>query len=58
MTIKEIAEMANVPKWKVYYICKRLGRVPTVEEVRDYKADKSVGRPIKYQLEDSEDVKK
>ncbi len=49
MTAKEIAEKANVKLWKVYYIARKLERLPTVEEVKNYKG--KVGRPFKYKGE-------
>lgn len=55
MTVKEIAEQANVPRWKVYYVRDRLGKVPTVDEVLNYHATK--GRPIKYELKECENDK-
>lgn len=47
MTAKEIAEKAGVNVWKVYYIGEKLnlGRLPTVEEVKQYRG--KVGRPRK-----------
>ena len=47
MTVKEIAEKANVGTWKVYYIREKLNltRLPTVEEVKAYSG--KVGRPRK-----------
>lgn len=50
MTAKEIAETANCPVWKVYYIKNRIGRLPTVDEVKNYKARR--GAPIKYELKE------
>lgn len=54
MTVKEIAEQANVPRWKVYHIRKQIGKVPTVDEVRNY--HRKAGRPIKYELKECENV--
>lgn len=47
MDAKKIAEEANVNLWKVYYVAERLnlGRLPTVEEVKQYSA--KLGRPKK-----------
>lgn len=47
MTAKEIAQKAGVNVWKVYYIGEKLnlGRLPTVEEVKEYRG--KVGRPKK-----------
>lgn len=48
MNAKEIAEKAGVNVWKVYYIGEKLnlGRLPTVEEVKQYRG--KVGRPKKH----------
>lgn len=55
MTVKEIAEQANVPRQRVYYILRKLGRVPTVDEVLNYPDHR--GRPIKYELKECENEK-
>jgi hypothetical protein len=47
MTVREIAEQAKVAEWKIYYIAHQLGRLPTVDEVVNYK--KRRGRPPKYE---------
>ena len=49
MTIKEIAKKANCSVSWVYNIAKRLGRLPTVEEITKLKG--TVGRPKKYKGE-------
>lgn len=49
MTPKEIAEKANVTERRVYQLAKKLGRLPTVEEIESRK-DKR-GRPKKYEWE-------
>lgn len=51
MNIKQIAEKAGVKASRVYYIKDRLGHLPTVEEVKNYKAIRT-GRPSKYKLEE------
>lgn len=56
MTVKEIAEQANVPRWKVYHIRKQIEKVPTVDEVLNYHWKKA-GRPIKYELKECENDK-
>lgn len=47
MTIKELAEQANVTERRVYQIAKKLGRTPTLEEVKERKGKR--GRPRKYE---------
>lgn len=45
-TVKTIAEKTGrSPRW-IYALCKKLGRLPTIEEVEARKGRK--GRPIKY----------
>ena len=46
MTPKEIAEKTNVSQARVYQLAKKLGRLPTVEEIEARKGKK--GRPAKY----------
>lgn len=47
MNVKQIAEKAGVSPQRVYYIKNRLGHLPTVAEVKNYKPQKA-GRPPKY----------
>ena len=49
MTPKEIAEKANVTERRVYQLAKKLGRLPTVEEIESQKGKR--GRPKKYEWE-------
>ena len=46
MTVKELAKKANVTEARVYQLAKKLGRLPTVEEIESRKGKR--GRPIKY----------
>lgn len=46
MTAKELAKQSNVPLWKVYYVAQKLGRLPSVDELANWKKKK--GRPIKW----------
>lgn len=46
MTVKEIAKECNCSTKWVYHLAKRLGRLPTVEEVNSRKG--KTGRPPKY----------
>ena len=46
MTVKEIASACNCSKAWVYMLRKKLGRLPTIEEINKRKG--KVGRPIKY----------
>ena len=47
MTVQELAEKSNVTESRVYQIAKRLGRLPTVEEIESRKGKR--GRPKKYE---------
>ena len=51
MTVKELAEQANVTERRVYQIARYLGRLPTVKEIESRKGKK--GRPKKYKEEKS-----
>ena len=51
MTVQELAEKTNVTEARVYQIAKRLGRLPTVEEIESRKGKR--GRPQKYEWEES-----
>lgn len=44
MTIKELAEETGKNKASIYHLAKKLGRTPTVEEIKNVK----MGRPSKY----------
>ena len=46
MTVKEIASASNKNIWQIYYIAKKLGRLPTVEEAKTWKPQPA-GRPRK-----------
>ena len=46
MKVKEIAEKCNCSVSWVYDLAKRLGRLPTIDEVNQRKGKN--GRPIKY----------
>lgn len=50
MTVKELAEKANVTERRVYQMAKRLGRLPTLEEIEARKGKR--GRPKKYESEE------
>ena len=51
MTVQEIAEATNVTERRVYQIAKKLGRLPTIEEVENRKGKR--GRPKKSETVDS-----
>ena len=53
MTVKQLAESANVTERRVYQIAKQLGRLPTVEEIEARKGKR--GRPKKYEWEESKE---
>lgn len=44
MTIKELVKMSGKSRMAIYNLCKKLGRIPTFEEVMSVKR----GRPPKY----------
>lgn len=48
MTVKELAEASKRSQTVVYRLCKKLGRLPTLEEIISQKK----GRPRKYKSED------
>ena len=50
MTVKEIAEKAKVSDRRVYQMAKKLGRLPTFEEIMERKGKR--GRPKKYEVKD------
>lgn len=45
MTPKELALQSAVPLWKVYYVANKLGRLPSVDEIVNWKQKR--GRPVK-----------
>lgn len=45
MTPKELAEKSGEKLWKVYYVANKLGRLPSVDELVNWKLKR--GRPIK-----------
>lgn len=51
MTVQQLAEKTKVTEARVYQIAKKLGRLPTLEEIESRKGKR--GRPRKY--EDRED---
>lgn len=53
MTAKELAEATNVTERRVYQIAKKLGRLPTVEEIESRKGKR--GRPKKYKWEEDDE---
>ena len=60
MTVIELAEKTGVSRTWIYEMCRRLGRIPTVEEVVNRKANglmKKMGRPQKYRSIEDEDGK-
>lgn len=50
MTAKEIATKSGVKLWKVYDIAKELGRLPTVEEVKNHKPKKKGRKPTRWEI--------
>lgn len=52
MSVRQIAEKANVTEKRVYYIKDRIGHLPTVEEVKNYAPERKRGRPRKYAIEE------
>ena len=53
MKVKELAEQTNVTRARVYQLAKKLGRLPTVEEIESRKGKR--GRPPKYESSDLEE---
>lgn len=53
MTVKELAEKANVTERRVYQLAKKLGRMPTVSEILERKGKR--GRPKKYEWEEDDE---
>jgi hypothetical protein len=53
MNVKQIAEKAGVTTKRVYYIKDRIGHLPTVDEVKNYKAERNSGRPPKYTIKET-----
>lgn len=49
MTVKELAEETGVTEARVYQLAKKLGRLPTVDEIESRKGKR--GRPKKYRSE-------
>jgi hypothetical protein len=52
MTVKELAEEANVTERRVYQLAKKLGRLPTIDELESRKGKR--GRPKKYEVKDGD----
>lgn len=53
MTVQELAEKTNVTEARVYQLAKKLGRLPTVEEIESRKGKR--GRPPKYKQEEDDE---
>ena len=53
MTVQELAEQTNVTERRVYQIAKKLGRLPTIEEIEERKGKR--GRPKKYKWEEDDE---
>lgn len=45
MTVKELSEASGISKTTIYKLVKRLGRMPTIDEVMKERPN---GRPVKY----------
>ena len=56
MNVKQIAEKAGVTTKRVYYIKDKIGHLPTVQEVKDYKPIRPNHRPPKYELKESDNA--
>lgn len=52
MTVIELAKITGLSRETIYKLCRKLGRIPTEEEVLN--RNKKVGRPRKW--ESKEDV--
>ena len=53
MTVQELAEKSNVTERRVYQLAKKLGRLPTIEEIEARKGKR--GRPKKYMWEEEDE---
>lgn len=49
MTVQELAEATNVTEARVYQLARKLGRLPTIDEIESRKGKR--GRPKKYESE-------
>lgn len=54
MNVKQIAQKAGVSTRRVYYVKDKIGHLPTVQEVKDYKPIRPNHRPPVYKLDNSE----
>jgi len=52
MNVKQIAEKAGIKPARVYYIKDKIGHLPTVEEVKNYKSPRPAHRPPKYTIKE------
>ena len=60
MTVIELAEKTGVSRTWIYEMCRRLGRIPTLDEVVNRKTNglmNKMGRPQKYRSIEDEDGK-
>lgn len=48
MNVKELAEQTGKSRVVIYRLCKRFGRLPTIEEINGRKN----GRPLKFKSEE------
>lgn len=48
MNVKELVEQTGKSRSTIYKLCKRFGRLPTIEEINGRKN----GRPIKFKSEE------
>ena len=53
MTAKELAKESKVPLWKVYYVARKLGKLPSVDELLNWKPKR--GRPIKWKTKNEKE---
>jgi hypothetical protein len=53
MTAKELAKESKVPLWKVYYVARKLGKLPSVDELLNWKQKR--GRPIKWKTKNEKE---
>lgn len=53
MNVKQIAEKAGVKPSRVYYIKDRIGHLPTIDEVKNYRPERPNHRPSKYTLKEN-----
>lgn len=55
--VTELAKKTNKTKSQVYYLARKLGRLPTEEEMLEVKMGRPRGRPVYYLSDKDEDIR-